>query len=224
MTTAPAKAPPLTPAAPAKVPPIAPAAPEQTRQPRKFTVAEYYRLAEVGILQPDERVELIAGEIIVMAPIGIRHAGEVDRLTRLFHRHGGDQFITRVQNPIRLGEHYEPGPDLAILRFREDEYFDAHPGPDDILAVVEVSDTTLAYDREVKSKLYAAAGIPEMLLMNLPEDCLEHSTNPGPDGYARHIIYRRGDKIRLLALPDLEFAVTDLLPPCPAAAEPPPSE
>ena len=213
MTTAPPKAPPTA---------ADPAAPQQARQTRKFTVAEYYRLAEAGILQHTERVELIEGEIVLMAPIGIRHAGEVDRLTRLFYRYGGDQFITRVQNPIRLGEHCEPEPDLAILRFREDEYFDAHPGPDDILAVVEVSDTTLDYDREIKSKLYAAAGIPEMLLMNLPDDCLEHLTNPGPDGYVQRTIYRRGDKIRLISLPDLEFAVDDLLPPRPATAEPPP--
>lgn len=211
MTTAPPKAPPAA---------ADPATPQKARQTRKFTVAEYYRLAEAGILQHTERVELIEGEIVLMAPIGIRHAGEVDRLTRLFHRHGGDQFITRVQNPIRLGEHCEPEPDLAILRFREDEYFDAHPGPDDILAVVEVSDTTLDYDREIKSKLYAAAGIPEMLLMNLPDDCLEHLTNPGPDGYAQRTIYRRGDKIRLVSLPDLEFAVDDLLPPRPADTEP----
>ena len=211
MTTAPPKAPPSA---------ADPATPQKARQTRKFTVAEYYRLAEAGILQHTERVELIEGEIVLMAPIGIRHAGEVDRLTRLFYRYGGDRFITRVQNPIRLGEHCEPEPDLAILRFREDEYFDAHPGPDDILAVIEVSDTTLDYDREIKSKLYAAAGIPEMLLMNLPEDCLEHLTNPGPDGYAQRTIYRRGDKIRLVSLPDLEFAVDDLLPPRPADTEP----
>lgn len=210
MTTAPPKAPPAA---------ADPAAPQQARQTRKFTVAEYYQLAEAGILQHTERVELIEGEIVLMAPIGIRHAGEVDRLTRLFHRYGSDQFITRVQNPVHLGEHCEPEPDLAILRFREDEYFDAHPGPDDILAVIEVSDTTLDYDRKIKSKLYAAAGIPEMLLMNLPEDCLEHLTNPGPDGYAQRVIYRRGDKIRLVSLPDLEFAVDDLLPPRPADTE-----
>lgn len=220
MTTAPPKAPPLTPSASAKFPPLAPPAPEQTCQPRKFTVAEYYRLAEVGILQPDERVELIKGEIVLMAPIGHLHGSGVDRLTLPFAEVSRGRFIVRTQGAIRLGEHSEPEPDLALLVFREDYYAGFQPGPDDILAVVEVSDTTLAYDREVKSKLYAAAGIPEMLLMNLPEDCLEHSTNPGPDGYARHIIYRRGDKIRLLALPDLELAVADLLPPLPADEEP----
>ncbi len=215
MTTAPAKAPPAI-SAPA------PAAPQQTRQTRKFTVAEYYRLAEVGILNPTERVELIAGEIVLMAPIGPLHGSGVDRLTLPFAEVSRGRFIVRTQGAIRLGEHCEPEPDLALLVFREDYYAGFQPGPEDILAVVEVSDTTLDYDREIKSKLYAAAGIPEMLLMNLPEDCLEHLTNPGPDGYAQRTIYRRGDKIRLVSLPDLEFAVDDLLPPRPEPAEPPP--
>lgn len=213
MTTAPPKAPPAA---------ADPAAPQQARQTRKFTVAEYYRLAESGILQHTERVELIEGEIVLMAPIGPLHGSCVDRLTLPFAEVSRGRFIVRTQGAIRLGENSEPEPDLALLVFREDYYADFQPGPDDILAVIEVSDTTLDYDREIKSKLYAAAGIPEMLLMNLPDDCLEHLTNPGPDGYAQRAIYRRGDKIRLVSLPDLEFAVDDLLPPRPADTETPP--
>jgi len=215
MTTAPVKAPPA--AAPAVelavAPAITPAAPGLLREIRKFTVAEYYRLGAAGILSHTERVELIQGEIVVMAPIGIRHAGEVDRLTRLFYRHSNDRFIVRVQNPIHLAENSELEPDVALLRFRADEYFAGHPGPEDTLLVVEVADTTLAYDREVKARLYAAAGIPQMLIMDLNGDCIEDLTDPGPDGYRQRAIRRRGDKIRLVALPDLEFAVADLLPP-----------
>ena len=229
MTTAPAPAPPAAaPAMPAITPPAAPAiippaaipaiaaAPALLPAVRKFTVAEYYRLAAAGILRPAERVELIKGEIIVMAPIGIRHAGEVDRLARVFYRQAHDRFLVRVQNPIRLEENSEPEPDLALLRFRADEYFAGHPAPEDTLLVVEVADTTLAYDREVKAKLYAAAGIPQMLIMDLNGDCIEDLTDPGPDGYRRRLIRRRGENLRLIALPDLAFAVADLLPPRPA--------
>ena len=219
MTTAPAKAPPaaapaasIAPAAPALTP-ATPAIPAPLRKIRKFTVAEYYRLGAAGILSHTERVELIAGEIVVMAPIGIRHAGEVDRLTRLFYRRSNDRFIVRVQNPIRLEENSELEPDVALLRFRADEYFAGHPGPEDTLLVVEVADTTLAYDREVKARLYAAAGLPQMLIMDLNGDRIEDLTDPSPDGYRQRAIRRRGDKIRLVALPDLEFAVADLLPP-----------
>ena len=183
------------------------------REKRKFTVAEYYRMAEVGILHNTERVELLDGEIIVMAPIGEPHATVVDRLTLAFAEVSRGRFIVRVQNPIRLDAGAEPQPDLALLRLRADFYINAHPGPADVLVVMEVSDSTLDFDREIKSKRYAAAGIPEMWVMNLPGDCLDRLDQPGPAGYARHTVFRRGEKISPAALPDLELAVADLLPP-----------
>ena len=185
------------------------------REKRKFTVAEYYRMAEVGILHHTERVELLDGEIIVMAPIGIPHATGVRRMERVLHQALGAAAAISVQNPVRLDDHSEPEPDIALLRFREDDYATAHPGPADTLVVIEVSDSTLDFDREVKSKRYAAAGIPEMWVMNLPGDCLDRLDQPGPAGYARHTIFRRGEKISPAALPDLELAVADLLPPRP---------
>jgi len=223
---------PTTAAAPAAIPAVSPetaAAPAEiapettvpvtvdpaaglTREKRKFTVAEYYRMAEVGILDRDERVELIDGEIVVMAPMGERHANGVRRIDRVLHRVLGDAGIISVQCPLRLDDHSEPEPDIALLRFREDGYI-AHPGPADVLVVMEVSDSTLDFDREVKSKRYAAAGIPEMWVMNLPGDCLDRLDQPGPAGYARHTVFRRGEKISPAALPDLAFAVADLLPP-----------
>ena len=187
-----------------------------TREKRKFTVAEYYRMAEVGILHHTERVELLDGEIIVMAPMGERHANGVRRIDRVLHRVFGDAAIISVQCPLHLDDLSEPEPDVALLRLREDEYLDSHPGPADTLVVMEVSDSTLDFDREVKSKRYAAAGIPEMWVMNLPGDCLDRLDQPGPAGYARHTVFRRGEKISPAALPDLEFAVADLLPPRPA--------
>ena len=200
------------PAAAAATPPESPL---PARDKRKFTVAEYYRMAEVGILHHTERVELLDGEIIVMAPIGIPHATGVRRMERVLHQALGAAAAISVQNPVRLDDHSEPEPDIALLRFREDDYATAHPGPADVLVVMEVSDSTLDFDREVKSKRYAAAGIPEMWVMNLPGDCLDRLDQPGPAGYARHTVFRRGEKISPAALPDLELAVADLLPPRP---------
>ena len=206
------------PAAAAAAPPESP---PPGREKRKFTVAEYYRMAEVGVLSPEERVELIEGEIIVMAPIGPLHAGDILRSIRLFTRRDDDRFTVQIQNPLRLDDGSEPEPDLMLLRPRADDYTTAHPTPADTLLVIETSDSSLAYDREVKIPLYARAGIPQTLIKNLPGDCIESFDQPGPEGYARHIIYRRGDRIRLVSLPDLELAVADLLPPRPDEAPAP---
>ena len=192
--------------------------PAYTPQTRKFTVAEYYRMAEVGILHPDERVQLIEGEIIVMPPIGPEHAGDVNRLNRLFSRHDDERFIVHIQNPVRLDDGSELEPDIALLRYREDYYANAHPTPADILLIIEVADSTLAYDRNVKAHIYGRNNIPETWVKNLPEDCIERFTQPGPDGYAQHTVHRRGETLAPVALPDLAFAVADLLPPPPEPA------
>ena len=186
-----------------------------TRLRRKFTVAEYYRMAAEGILQPTERVELIDGVIFVMAPMGELHANGVRRIGRVLQRAAGEVVTVSVQCPLRLDDYSEPEPDIAILRFREDDYA-THPGPEDTLLAMEVSDSSLAFDLEVKSRRYAAAGIPEMWVMNLPGDCIDRLDLPMPAGYARHTIFRRGETLRPAALPDLELAVDDLLPPRPA--------
>ena len=197
---------PAVPAAAAPTPGLFP-------EKRKFTVAEYYRMTELGILQHTERLELIDGEIIVMAAIGVPHAIGVNRLTQAFAEVARNRFTVSVQNPVHLDDYSEPQPDLALVRLREDSELTSHPGPADTLLAVEVSDSTLDFDREVKSKRYAAAGIPEMWVMNLPGDCIDRLDQPGPAGYARHTVFRRGENISPAALPDLEFAVADLLPP-----------
>ena len=192
-------------------------APAATWQTRKFTVDEYYRMAEVGILRPDERVELIDGEVIVMAPIGSLHNSGSDRFAYYFGQRNRGRFIIRSQGSVRISAGSEPQPDVALLRFRDDFYAHVQPGPDDILLVIEISNTSLAYDRNVKVNLYAQANMPETWIANLSDDCIETFTGPGPDGYATHTIYRRGDCIAPSTLPEVEFAVEDLLPP--AAAE-----
>ena len=121
----------------------------------RFTTTEYDRMAEAGVLGEDDRVELIEGEILEMSPMGRRHAACVDRLTRLLVRGVGDAAIVRVQNPIVLSDHNEPQPDLALLRPRVDFYTAEHPGPEDALLVVEVSDSSVEYDRQIKVPLYA---------------------------------------------------------------------
>lgn len=203
----------------AKVPadqasPAVPAvAPAPTRETRKFTVAEYYRMAEVGILGPDERVELIEGEIIVMPPIGPGHAGSVIISNSVFSEHARGRFLVQIQNPIHLDDGSEPQPDAMLLRFRDDRYTTSHPTPADTLLVIEVADSSLDYDRDIKAHIYGRAGVPETWVQNLPEDCLERFTEPGPEGYGQHTVHHRGEKLALVSFPDLELSVDDLLPP-----------
>lgn len=201
-------------APPAAAEPACPAAPP--RQTRKFTVAEYYRMVDTGILYPRERVELIEGEILTRPPIGPRHAEGVDDFLALFSRYAAGRFRVRIQAPVRLGEQLELEPDMALLRLRPGGYGRAHPTPADILLITEGADSALDYDRDIKAPIYGRAGIPETWVVNLREDCLEGFRNPGPQGYAEHTIYRRGDRISPAARPDLEFAVAELLPPAPA--------
>lgn len=140
---------------------------------RRFTSAEYHAMTAAGILSEDERVELIAGEIVKMAPIGSRHAGCVKKLNRRLSRALGDRALVSIQDPILLGEGVEPEPDLALLRPREDDYTLSHPRPGDVLLVIEVADASLDYDRRVKIPLYAQAGVPEMWIVNLLQGEIE---------------------------------------------------
>lgn len=176
---------------------------------RRFTVHEYHQMAEAGILTEDDRVELIEGEIVDMAPIGSQHAASVARLTVLFSRVQG-RGIVWVQNPIRLGEHSEPQPDLTLLKPRADFYAKAHPGPEDVLLVVEVSDTSAEYDREVKLPLYAQAGIPEVWLVDLATEGVEVYRTPTPQGYREARQLRRDQRLAPQAFPTLDLAVDDL--------------
>jgi Uma2 family endonuclease len=179
---------------------------------RRFTVAEYYRMAEVGILGADERVELIEGEIIAMTASGSRHAATVSRLTRLLVPSVGDRGLVRVQLPVRLSDISEPEPDLAVVRPRRDDYAAGHPGPADTLLIVEVADTTVDFDRNTKAPLYALAGIGEYWLVNIVADEVEVYREPGAAGYRDARNHRRGAVLHPTAFPDLAVAVTDILP------------
>ena len=176
---------------------------------RRFTVHEYHRMAEAGILHEDDRVELIEGDIVEMTPIGSRHAMCVIRLTRLLVPLLEEEAFVSPQNPVRLSERLEPQPDLAVLRVRD--YTGSLPGPEDVLFLVEVSDATLSYDRKVKLPLYARAGIPEVWIVNLENEAVERHTEPTEDGYRLARRTRRGERLEPVALPALLVPVDAVL-------------
>jgi Uma2 family endonuclease len=179
---------------------------------RRFTVDDYHRMAVAGIFNEADRVELVDGEILQMSPIGDRHAAAVNRGNRVFSRTVGDRALVSVQNPIDLPPYDEPQPDIALLRPRDDDYARGKPGAADIMLVIEVADTSVAYDRQTKLRRYAAAGIHESWLLDLPGDALEVHREPGPRGYALIRRCYRGERVAPEALPDVEVAVADLLP------------
>ena len=166
----------------------------------RFTVDEYYKLAEAGVLTEDSRVELIEGEILMMTPIGRRHAACVDRLTNLLASLVGDRAIVRVQNPILLADDTEPEPDVSLLHPRPDFYAEREPGPGEVFLVIEVADSSLAYDREVKLPLYGRSGVPEVWIVDLGSRTVSVSTTPGPAGYAEKRSYGSGEVITLRSL------------------------
>jgi len=186
-----------------------------TAQPpttRRFTVSEYHRMAEAGILGEDDPVELIDGQIYVMSPIGSQHAACVDRLTRLFILALHNQVLVRTQNPILLAPDSEPEPDVALLTPRDDAYAARHPRPDEVMLIVEVSGSSLEFDQTTKLPLYAQAGIPEVWIVALQADQIHIYREPSASGYAEHTTCERGDALTIQALPDASpFAVEDVL-------------
>jgi Uma2 family endonuclease len=181
------------------------------RPRRRFTVEDYYRMGEAGILGEDDRVELIEGEIVEMPPIGSPHGGGVNRLIHLFTGLLGDRAVVSAQNPVRLSDISEPVPDITLLRSRADFYAGSHPRPGDVLLLVEVADTSGAFDRRVKAPLYARAGIPEYWIVDLPRGLLEIHRDPSPDGYLVRRELHPGDRVAPAALPDAELEVRDIL-------------
>ena len=175
-----------------------------------FTVSDYNRMGEAGILSQDARFELIEGEIIEMSPIGSPHAACVTFLSRLLNRTVGDATLASVQNPIQLDDYSEPEPDLALLRLRDDFYRHAHPMPDDVLLVIEVSDPTLRFDRQIKLPLYAKAGIAEVWIVNLPEEQIEIYSQPVVNVYQQNSVFKRGTQAQAQTLPDIKVDVDAL--------------
>jgi len=187
-------------------------APLDPAAPGRWTVEQYLRLVDEGVLDPDDRLELLEGVVVAMAPQNVAHAAGVFRLEHALHRAVGDRALVRVQLPLRAGEHSLPEPDTAVVGGALADYDRVHPTS--ALLVVEVADSSLKQDRLTKRAIYAAAGIPEYWIVNLPDDCVEVRREPEPSTrrYASTIVARRGETVELIALPGVRVSIDDLLP------------
>jgi Uma2 family endonuclease len=171
----------------------------------KFTTEQYQMIYESGAFSEGDRLELINGELSKMSPIGLKHALCVARLTKRFELKLGDRTMIWAQNPILLDGNSQPQPDLAILKLRDDFYEEGLPTPSDILLIIEVSDSTTSYDRDIKMPLYAAAGIPEMWLFDINKKAIEGYSLPSSSGYKQMRRYEADDTLAMLAFPDVIF-------------------
>ena len=187
----------------------------QLAQPRlktfRLNVSQYHQMSEAGIFSENDKVELINGEIIEMSPIGRRHAACVDRINRLFSNILGIKVIVRVQNPIILNNLSEPEPDIALLKPRADFYESGHPQPQDIFLLIEVADSSLEYDRDVKIPLYASSGISEVWLVDIYEQVIIVYRYPSENGYSDIQTLSRGEKLSIQTFPEINLVVNDIL-------------
>ncbi len=172
---------------------------------------DYHRMAEAGILHEDDRVELIRGDIVQMAPIGPRHAACVARLSEHFIRRLPGRAVLWPQNPVVIAADSEAQPDVVLLHFRDDYYRTRLPGPDDVALLIEVADATLRYDRTLKAPLYAETGIAEYWIVDLEHETVEIYRGPGSRGYAERQRVGRHGGVTPRAFPDVTLAVTEML-------------
>jgi len=168
----------------------------------RLTVRDYHRMADAGIFGEDGRIELIDGDLIDMAPIGPGHASVVNRLTQPFVLACAGRAIVSVQNPVALNDASEPQPDVVISRLRDDFYATGHPGPADILLLVEVADSSLRFDRTVKLPLYARAGVGEVWIVSLVHRVVDAYRGPAGDGYGGVTKHQRGEEVALVLAPE----------------------
>jgi Uma2 family endonuclease len=176
-----------------------------------FTSKQYEKMIEAGILEEGDNVELLKGEIVKMAPIGLRHAGCVARLTTIFTSRLGGSVILWPQNPIRLADNTEPEPDIALLKPHPSFYSNARPEPQDVLLLVEVADTSLEKDKTVKVPIYAEAGIRLLWIVNLNEDIVEVYSTPVDGAYTEFRKAERGKSILLPIAQGITVAVDEIL-------------
>ncbi|KOP25882.1 hypothetical protein AMR41_13360 [Hapalosiphon sp. MRB220] len=177
---------------------------------RKFTVEQYHKMIESGILTEDDRVELIRGEIIEMSPIGTKHAACVKCLNKLLSRKLWDRVLIAIQDPVELNHNSQPQPDVALLKPRDDFYKTAHPQPQDIFLLIEVADSTVNYDREEKIPLYAEAKIIEVWLVDINEQIIEVYREPATDGYQNMQKLTRGQTLSIQAFSDVNITVDEI--------------
>ena len=187
----------------------------QLAQPRlntfRLNISQYHQMSEAGIFSENDKVELINGEIIEMSPIGRRHTACVNRLNSVFSQLLGNKVIIAVQNPIILNNLSEPEPDIALLKPRADFYESGHPQPQDIFLLIEVADSSLEYDRDVKIPLYATSGISEVWLVDIYEQVIIVYRYPSENGYSDIQTLSRGEKLSIQAFPEINLVVNDIL-------------
>ncbi len=179
---------------------------------KTFTSDEVHQMMEIGILPEESGWELINGEIIHRMTIGSRHAGVLKRISSTIFALLGGKFVIGVQDPIKISQQNEPEPDISIMKMREDFYIENHPQPTDVLLVIEVSDSTLKFDRNTKKRIYAMAGIAEYWLVNLEGNTLEVYIKPKGDNYFEMKVYERGDAIQSTQIAKLKLNVSDIIP------------
>lgn len=178
---------------------------------KRFTADDYQRMGQVGILSEDDRVELIDGEVVAMTPTGSRHNACVDAVNRAMVVGAGDNAIVRVQGSVRLDLYHEPEPDVVLLRPQADSYASRLPGPADILLIVEIAESSVEYDRDMKARIYAASGVPEYWLADLGANLVSCYAAPQGGTYRTLRQYRRGQTITPHMLPHCPVAVDLLL-------------
>jgi len=178
---------------------------------RRFTADEYQRMAQARILTKYDRVELIDGEIVAKMTHGPRHNAMVDRTARAFFTRAGDSAIVRVQGAVRVNLYSEPEPDVVLLRPRSDFYASGHPGPADILLIIEVAESSIEYDRDVKAPLYARSNVHEYWLVDLNKNVLHQHLSPQRDRYRTVRQYVRGQSLAPELLPDCVISTSELL-------------
>ncbi len=176
----------------------------------KFTVEQYHQMGEINLFDPSDRLELIEGEIINMSPIGFRHAFAINYLGNWFPRQLGEKAIVSIQNPIRLNNQSEPQPDLVLLKPREDFYENQLPQAEDILLLIEVADSSLSYDRDIKIPLYAKNAINEVWLINLNQNQLEVFRYPDNNQYQKQQTLTSPQTISSLSFPELNFPLNKI--------------
>jgi len=178
----------------------------------RFTTADFQRMGAAGIFPPDARIELVNGEIVDMSPIGPRHSGIVNLLNISLGGSLSKGWIVCVQNPVDLGSFDMPHPDICLARWRKDLYRFRHPVVADIGLLVEVAETSLEFDTGEKRQMYAAKGIPEYWVVDIPNRRLEVSTGPGPRGYESTVVLSPGDTASSTLVDGARIAVSDLFP------------
>ena len=180
---------------------------------KAWTVADYHRLSEMGFLAADDRTELLAGHIVVMAAKGTPHVTSLQLLADQLRDRLNKTALIRLQDPIRLDNRSEPEPDLAIAQGSALDYADRHPQPQDIHLIVEIADSTLRQDCEIKANLYAQAGIADYWVVDVQNRQLHIFRTPTPRGYTSHLILTEPNEMAPLAFPTLILSLTAILPP-----------